>query len=311
MRSFDLERACDPFITDGQQSPDSIQAGLRNACSKRFENWSDSRERLYANLCPACRLFGATVHKGLFVVQDAVLDLNSLSLSDHLHWLEGQPPDGVLRTRIGIDRWTGGVRHTIAEKGRGLTGATQSILVLPPGSSFNTILRLHNFALWQLGLVALALREINEGWARIGAGSRKGMGQAKVMITGMEFRYPSRLYYNTLKDLPSDQDGVLCAPQTLVSIAAEPEINDEQPWFGPGLPGIEGQHWYDHGWITFKVPIEQVATSTQAQRSPHGQETGTEPSSEALIQAILQHAVEESLAPRLRAGRQGFYREDV
>jgi CRISPR/Cas system CSM-associated protein Csm3 (group 7 of RAMP superfamily) len=310
LRSFDLALACDPFIgTDGQQAPESVEAGLRVSCSKRLENGANSNGALYAQLCPACRLFGATVHRGLLAVEDAVLDVSS----EDRNRSKNRPPDGVLRTRIGIDRWSGEVRQTIAGKGssRKLTGATQSQLVLPPGSSFNTTLKLHNFALWQLGLVALALGEINEGWARIGSGTRKGMGQVKAEITDMQFRYPARLYDEALQNRPAEQAGVLSAPQTLGNVVTEPEVAAEQLWFGGDLPRVEGQHWYDRSWVAFKVQAEQVRSGHVQEASP-AEETEPDVSvANVSIPTILQHAVEKSLGPRLQAGLPGFYQEGV
>jgi len=45
---------------------------------------------------------------------------------------------------------------------------------------------LRNYQLWQLGLLALVLRDINEGHQRVGAMKSRGLGRVKVVV--QEFR---------------------------------------------------------------------------------------------------------------------------
>lgn len=305
LRSFDTSLACDPLTTEGRQSPASKEAGLPLACSKQFENWSRDAASLYARLCPACRLFGATAYVGALTVEDAILDRDSLPVTESFHWAVDGSPEGELRTRIGIDRWTGGIRT--AEGG---SGATQRVLVLPSGSNFRTTLRLRNFSLWQLGLLAACFRSLNTGWTRLGAGTRKGMGRIRVEVTRMEFRYPTIFYRQALDQRPNDQEGVLCAPQHLMNVSVDPDMVEERAWFGVGLPTIKGQNWYDQGWTTFEVNGEESTYTAEGEESKTHQAT-TEPTSGITAADVFQHAVEKSLAPRLMAKRGGFFREDV
>jgi hypothetical protein len=47
---------------------------------------------------------------------------------------------------------------------------------------FGTRLLLENFEAWQLGLLALALRDINAGLVRIGFGKNRGFGEMAVRV---------------------------------------------------------------------------------------------------------------------------------
>ncbi len=48
---------------------------------------------------------------------------------------------------------------------------------------FKTSLVLENFEVWQLGLVALTLRALNDGLVKIGFGKNRGFGEVNVSVT--------------------------------------------------------------------------------------------------------------------------------
>jgi CRISPR/Cas system CSM-associated protein Csm3 (group 7 of RAMP superfamily) len=308
LRSFDYSLACDPLIHEAKQSEADAPSGLRRACSEEFDDLHRShRTNLYDRICPACRLFGATVYAGRVMINDALLDQSSVSRTPDVIWRENQAPEGTLHTRIGIDRWTGGIRYTLDGRGDRITGATQTTYVLPPGAEFGTSLTLRNFALWQLGLIALALRELDHGWMRLGAGSRKGMGRVKVEVAELRFRYPKDRYDRALKTRPADQSGILCAPQSLLGLEAEPIVAGEEQWFGHNLIAMRSDDWREEPWISFSVsPGEKTVKSKHpnVQRQPAASHNLPQAST---VQEILRHAVEQSLALRLQLGRKGFY----
>ncbi|MCM1984014.1 RAMP superfamily CRISPR-associated protein [Lyngbya confervoides] len=57
--------------------------------------------------------------------------------------------------------------------------------------SFKTKLHLKNFSLAQLGLIALVLRDLNDGWFGIGFAKSRGLGQVEVQVEKATIQYPS------------------------------------------------------------------------------------------------------------------------
>jgi CRISPR-associated RAMP protein (TIGR02581 family) len=135
----------------------------RASCGNRTRDIKDTA-RQYKSLCLACRTFGHTVQASHFFIADAYPDqaLDRLSV----------------RHQVAIDRLSGGVavgpfELEVAEQGR-----------------FETRLMLVNFECWQLGLVALALRDLAEGRLLLGYGKSRGLGQVRAYLGRMEIAYP-------------------------------------------------------------------------------------------------------------------------
>jgi len=154
-------RCCNPFDHD-RLSPACF-------CGKRLEKESDP-ERRYQESCLACRTFGNTVLGGRLSITDAY------------------PPDGLLaqtnateqRDGVAIDRILGSVAQgpfTLEVVTRGAFGAT---------------LTMENFELWQVGLLAVALRDLGTGLCPIGFGKTRGLGRVAVMLDQLEIAYPGR-----------------------------------------------------------------------------------------------------------------------
>jgi CRISPR/Cas system CSM-associated protein Csm3 (group 7 of RAMP superfamily) len=260
LRSFDPVLACDPFEEEPSKS--------RCACSHRLAAERESgrswrSDQVYALLCPACRLFGSLAHAGLIEVEDA--------------WAvrvvrRRQNGRDAEQARIAVDRFLGGAAP----------GAMYHIRPLPRGSRFETSLGMQNFALWQIGLLALALRELDQGQALIGWGTRRGLGRVSVSFQEMRIRYPRALYEAAARRHGGPR-GVPSA-QSLIP----PRLRDglgyplEDLWLLQGANRQNGDGWRDAGWVVFELtdPVE--------------------------IQAFLGNCVEEALAPRLRQGPEGF-----
>jgi CRISPR/Cas system CSM-associated protein Csm3 (group 7 of RAMP superfamily) len=119
-------------------------------------------DKIYEALSAASQLFGATPHAGLVVIEDAYASAS------------GRPR----RSHVAIDRVTGGVGE----------GPFVEELV-PPDAPLTTSLTITNFALWQIGLMALVFQEINRGYAALGGGTRKGQGQFRVDVPRVTFSY--------------------------------------------------------------------------------------------------------------------------
>ena len=144
-------RCCDP-LGDG-------------SCGRRLEGREGlSSPQKYAELCTICRLFGHTVQASHLCISDAY------------------PQTPILRTErrdgVAIDRVSGAV-----------AGGPFSLEVVTEGR-FATQLSLHNFQLWQVGLLAIALRDLERGRVPIGFGKSRGLGRVTVLYEGLEVSYP-------------------------------------------------------------------------------------------------------------------------
>lgn len=133
-----------------------------------WAEWREPPPDLYARLSPASQLFGCTLHAGLVTLEDA-----------HAAGRQTQR-----RSHVAIDRFTGGA-------GRGLLFVEE---LAPAAQPLTTTLTISNFALWQLALVGLALREISAGYVGLGGGTRKGQGKVTLEVTGMDLGYADLVY---------------------------------------------------------------------------------------------------------------------
>ncbi len=138
--------ACDPFDRD--------EGSALRSCAELAE----AREKAGAEPprdCAACALFGSTRQGSRLWIEDAPLC--------------NGPPTYRLRDFVAIDRFTGGA----------LDGAKFDALPLY-GARFGACLLLWNARPGELGALALALRDLHEGLATLGAHGSKGFGRAAV-----------------------------------------------------------------------------------------------------------------------------------
>ena len=126
---------------------------------------------VYSLSCPACRLFGSHCFIGRLATSDAYLTESFKA--------QGRPVFEI-RDGVAIDRITGGVAN-----------GPFDLEVLTRGE-FTTSLDIRNFERWQLGLVALVLRDMEEGLVRIGFGKSRGLGRFKARITCFGITYYHR-----------------------------------------------------------------------------------------------------------------------
>lgn len=148
-------KCCNPF-DDKEQSPTCF-------CGKRLEKQSDGRY-IYIHSCRICQLFGSTAMASRIKFSDAYPP-------------NGHEPTRETRTGVAIDRILGSVAH----------GPFDFEVVT--NGAFKTSLILRNFELWQVGLLALVLRDLEEGLLPIGFGKSRGLGEVKARITGFSVRY--------------------------------------------------------------------------------------------------------------------------
>lgn len=143
--------ACDPPQENG-------------GCSAHIEeNWPGPV--IYNELCAACRIFGSTKMASRFHIQDAYPEQPiELNASDQ-------------RALVAIDRRTGAV----AQGPFSMEVATRG--------KFHTRIEMHNFELWQIGVLALALRDLLLGDVRVGFGKSRGFGKVKLTYESLRLSY--------------------------------------------------------------------------------------------------------------------------
>ncbi len=140
-----------------------------NTCCNPLEKDTKCKNKNYKDSCIICKLFGSTGTAGRIHIHD----------SDKIV----VTTDNVIeRTGNAIDRFTGGVSESDGH------GALFKNTMLE-GSIFKTQITIHNFEIWQLGLLAYILRDFNvfsekdeSGLITIGSGKNRGLGRVKGKI---------------------------------------------------------------------------------------------------------------------------------
>lgn len=176
-RTLNSTAACDPFARDGQSaSCGNCFEALKHREEgipedlKRYELPDTVKEpdklnqRVYADSCPICRLFGSTWYAGRLATADA--------------YAVGNPPQPQPRDSVGIDRFTGGAA----------SGVKFDLEVVTEGR-FATSLHLRNFELWQLGLVGFLLQDLKDGLIRLGAAKSRGLGKVRGEVQSVKLYY--------------------------------------------------------------------------------------------------------------------------
>jgi CRISPR/Cas system CSM-associated protein Csm3 (group 7 of RAMP superfamily) len=146
--------ACNPLITRTDKAVASCNSFLKVLSKK--DRIKLEREGVEAKLCLACQLFGSPWNGSRLHVEDASLK-------------EGSSPEYKVLDFLAIDRFTGG--------GRDSAKFDAAVLWRP---RFSVRLFLDNPRPWELGWLALVLRDLNEGLIAVGFGRAKGFGQCTI-----------------------------------------------------------------------------------------------------------------------------------
>lgn len=126
-----------------------------------------STEIAYRDSCPICRLFGSTEFIGRVSINDAYL-VN-----------EARPRPTEVRDGVGIDRLSGGASH----------GAKFDLEAVSSGVAFATDIHLRNFETWQLGMLLLAVQDLEDELIRVGSGRSRGLGSIKGSVEEVKINY--------------------------------------------------------------------------------------------------------------------------
>ncbi len=191
-------------------------------------------DRIYMLLSAASQLFGATVHAGLLHISDA-----------------GVAAATARRSHVALDRFHGGVGE----------GPFVEELVSTK-APLTTQIEIHNFALWHIALLALVVREINEGYVRFGLGTRKGQGRMQAQMTHMRFEY-SALAYQIPSGILSAQARLAAPPWNMADIP-QAVLQAESLPVCPELHPREPTCWQEEGIRFIDVPEKQVLPVLQA-----------------------------------------------
>lgn len=145
----------------------------RGACSPgprgcRGGNWRE--------LCLACRTFGSPRLAG------------RVRFTDAMPWAPEAGPQerAAAATAVLVERRSG------APAGRGESRAPYDLEAVVAGK-FHAEISLRNHALWQLGLLGLAVRELNSGAMRLGSGKSRGFGGLAATVRAVELEQWGRL----------------------------------------------------------------------------------------------------------------------
>ena len=117
---------------------------------------SENNEIPPEQLCLACQLFGSTRRGSRLIVEDAP-------------YVEEGTPTYKMLDFLAIDRFTGGGAEHFKFDALALWKPTFKVRIF-----------LEHPEDWELGWLTLALRDLAEGWLRVGFGAAKGFGQVKV-----------------------------------------------------------------------------------------------------------------------------------
>lgn len=219
LRTAEEELACDPF----EERADSSQSCAKRLEGKQYDSLRDTA-KIYACLCPACRLFGSTAHAGVIALRDG--------------WV-ATTESVETRTGIAIDRFTGGVKH----------GALYTVTPLSPGISFTINVEIANFEFWHLGLLALVCREMDEGRIRLGSGTRRGLGHVRTSWRAAHFVYPNLSRAET----PVGQAGSLASAQSLAVGDDRIPYPDDEKQLLAGLQPQPATGWRERLWTSYQI----------------------------------------------------------
>lgn len=154
---------CNPFHK--LKKPDA-SCGRKFQARKKNDETVDSRIA-YRDACPICRLFGSTEFIGRVSISDAYL-----CETTYVNPVETR--DGV-----GIDRLTGGSAD----------GALFELEAISPGVSFESHVHVRNFETWQLGMLLLAVQDMEDGLISVGSGKSRGLGSVEADVSTVTLSY--------------------------------------------------------------------------------------------------------------------------
>ena len=173
--------SCLLFENNAQVQCVTCNEDLRNTYESMREQGRSEQELwdyLQRHLCDTCKVFGSPYYASKVRITDA-------------HWVNGHPP--VVRDGVGIDRDT----ETAAEN------IKFDFEVIPPGGQFKFEMIVEDPDEKDLGLVCLALREMELEGIRLGGIKSRGLGKVQLKldehVIKVDFTDPAKLLNYLLK----------------------------------------------------------------------------------------------------------------
>ena len=151
---------------------DDKKDGTKKGCGFELERKlrGASGAKIYHDLCPICRVFGHTVMASHAWFADAYPTPETVEAVN----------DTEERDGVAIDRISGAVA----------VGPFQ--LEVVTRGVFQARLTVRNFQLWQVGLLAMALRDMADGRVPIGFAKSRGLGQVTLTYRELQISYPGQ-----------------------------------------------------------------------------------------------------------------------
>jgi CRISPR-associated RAMP protein (TIGR02581 family) len=131
------------------------------ACVSKIKDEARPFE-IYRDSCRACKIFGNTKLKGRISILDSY-------------------PNGNVKTEIRHGVAISRLTHAVAQGPFDIEVAVEGI--------FKTKFILTNFEAWSIGLLAIALRDINEGMVKVGFGKNRGFGEVEAKVQKATFGF--------------------------------------------------------------------------------------------------------------------------
>lgn len=155
------------------------------SCGRRLERRRGATApEIYRELCSICRIFGHTVMASHLHISDAY-PLNPYTEDPDLAAQTNRIEE---RDGVAIDRVTGAVAVGPFQ----LETVTQG--------AFHGQMYLKNFQIWQVGLLAVALRDMAQGRVPLGFAKSRGLGRIRLDWNRLEISYPGQFGQASDKD---------------------------------------------------------------------------------------------------------------
>lgn len=221
---------CLPYLKKSSKPEEENQL----SCGLILSNWKSQKpEReisswdAYRVSCPTCRLFG------------------SLQFTGRCSFSDGYAVEPCLlekRDCVAIDRITGGAAPN----------AKYDLEVLTKGV-FEASISLTNFEHWQLGLLGLALRDMQDGLISLGSGKSRGLGRFRGHVNQFTVSY-----FHQKPEILAGL-GSLCSDKERqqYDLAAETTDNGQRPLPEPSQKGLRNVYDISQNWLEFMEPCVQ------------------------------------------------------
>jgi len=170
LRTLDI-RCCNPLNLKKAYSTKQTDGSCNRLLEDKAKEAKKTKKEvsgveLYRESCYACRTFGST------------------AVASRVKCVDGYPQKGKFRTEkrsgVAIDRVLGSVAVGPFD------------LEIVTSGIFGCEIFMSNFQLWQLGLIGLVLRDLDQGYTQLGFAKSRGLGQVEAEIRAIEISYIKR-----------------------------------------------------------------------------------------------------------------------